>query len=94
MQATHSQIRPGFSRQTGLIAVAILAAAALAAAAVFLESPARAGSTSAAPRGSVGAAVPVGSVGESAAAGDRSVPQASRVFRDSNAVAEESPVTF
>ena len=95
MQATQTSPWLGASRQTGLIAVAILAAAALAAGAVLLEPPARAGSTSpAGPQGSVSALVPVGIVGDSAVAGDPSVPRASTVFRDSSGAVEELPATF
>ncbi|MEP7301743.1 MAG: hypothetical protein ABI699_09460 [Caldimonas sp.] len=93
MHASHTFPRLAVSRQTGLIAVAILVAAALAAGAVLVEPPARAGSA-ADPKDAVRAMAPVGIVGESAVAGDPSVPHASEVFGNSSAAAEEPPATF
>ena len=93
MQATpHTPSRLGAPRQTGLIAVAILAAAALAAAAIRFETPAQAGSATA-PQSAAEATLPVSAVVESVA-GDPSVPRASAVFRASSAAAEELPSTF
>lgn len=89
MQATtHTPSRPRAFQQTGLIAAAILAAAALAVAAVRFEMPAQA------PHGTAQATLPVSAVIESAIAGDPSVPRASAVFRASGAAVEELPPTF
>ena len=95
MQATtHTPSRVRVSRQHGLIAVTILAAAALAAAVVRFEAPALAGAAIAQPQGRVASTLPVSAVVESACRSDPSVPRASAVFRDSSFAAEELSPTF
>ena len=78
-------------RRTGLIAVAVLALATLAAAAALLDpgEEARVATPAAA-----AAMVPVGIVGDSAVSGDPSVPSAASVFKDRNSLPEEPVVGF
>lgn len=81
------------ARRTGLIAV--LMVATLAAAAVLLEpGPGSRAASPARAEAAMGAMVPMGMVGDSAVSRDPSVPSASSVFGDRNAVGDEPPVTF
>ena len=95
MHATFLSKSAASARNIGLVAAAVIGAAALASAAAMLGPPQRAASpSSAGPERGAAAIAPVGVAGESIIAGDPSVPSAASVFAGSSAAPNAQPDTF